>query len=279
MKKIVKHLAFLFLLVALFASCEKEENKVYYEGGTPPVLSTSITSPDLPLSYTNRDKEALKLSWTNPDYKFNTGVSAHDVNYKIEIDTAGANFTNPKRQTIIANKELSKSFTQGQFNDYLLNQLQLDTSVTHNIEIRVTSTIGSSVPLHSNVLQYSVIPYAIPPKVDPPASDSLYITGSASPASWMAAGDAELLSQKFTRVTHTLYVLNSITLTGGGSYLFVPIYGDWGAKYGYTGANNQNNVNGDDFKANGGDMLAPPVTGNYKIEADFQRGKFTVTKL
>jgi len=279
MKKIVKQLLFLSLLVALFASCKKDENKVYYQGGTAPVLTSSVISSDLPLSFANRDKEALKLWWTNPEYKFNTGISSQDVNYKIEIDNAGANFTNPKRQTIIVNKELSKSFTQGQFNDYLLNQLQLDTSVTHNIEIRVTSAIGSSVPLYSNVLKYAVVPYAIPPKVNPPASDSLYITGSATPKSWMAGGDAEVLSQKFTRVTNTLYVLNSVTLTGGGSYLFVPIYGDWGAKYGYIGANNQNNVNGDDFKANGGDMLAPAASGNYKIEVDFQRGKFTVTKL
>jgi hypothetical protein len=76
-----------------------------------------------------------------------------------------------------------------------------------------------------------------------------------------------------------LYVLNSIALNGGQSYLFVPLYGDWNAKYGGVGANNTNNVNGDDFRANGGDLLAPPVSGNYKIEVDFQRGKFTVTKL
>jgi hypothetical protein len=54
--------------------------------------------------------------------------------------------------------------------------------------------------------------------------------------------------------------------------LFVPVYGDWGAKYGAVGANNSNNVNGDDFKANGGDLLAPSASGNYKIEVDFQRG-------
>jgi len=279
MKKIVKKLFFFSLLVALFASCKKDENRVYFQGGTPPVLSSSVASADLPLSFISKDNEALKLWWTNPEYKFNTGISSQDVNYKIEIDTAGANFTNPKRQTITVNKELSKSFTQGAFNDYLLNQLQLDTSVTHNIEIRVTSTIGSSVPLYSNVLQYAVIPYAIPPKVNPPASGKLYITGSATPGNWMGGGDPELVSQRFTQITPTLYELASVTLNGGGSYLFVPLYGDWGAKYGGVGANNTNNVNGDDFKANGGDLLAPAATANYKIQVDFQRGKFTVTKL
>jgi hypothetical protein len=57
------------------------------------------------------------------------------------------------------------------------------------------------------------------------------------------------------------------------------VYGDWGNKYGFDGANNQNDVNGDNFKKEGGDIKAPAASGNYKIEVDFQRGKFTVTKL
>jgi hypothetical protein len=100
----------------------------------------------------------------------------------------------------------------------------------------------------------------------------------------MGNGDAELLAQKFTQVTPTLYEI-TVNLNGGGSYLFVPRYGNWTAvppdpeKYGGTGANNTNNVNGDDFKPLGGDLLAPPATGTYKIVVDFQKGKFTVTKL
>ena len=95
----------------------------------------------------------------------------------------------------------------------------------------------------------------------------------------MGGGDPELLSQKFNQISTTLYELPSIALSGGGSYLFVPVYGDWSNKYGAIGANNTNNVNGDDFKANGGDLLAPAVGGNFKIVVDFQRGKITVTRL
>ena len=241
---------------------------------------TASRSGTIPLSFANKDQEGIKLSWTNPDYKFTTGISSQGVNYVIEIDTTGANFTNPKRQTIAISNDLTKSFTVGEFNDFLLNQLQLDSLTTHNLEIRVTSNIGGTVPLYSNVLKFTgVKPYAIPPKVQPPASGKLYITGSATPASWMAGGDPELPSQKFNKVSTTLYVLPSVALSGGNSYLFVPVYGDWGAKYGGIGANNTNNVDGDDFKVNGGDLKAPAASGNYKIEVDFQRGKFTVTKL
>jgi starch-binding outer membrane protein SusE/F len=280
--KNIKIVLFFIVLLGALGSCKKDENRIYFEGGKAPVLSASLAQNSvIPMSFATKDDEAIKFSWTNPDYMFTTGVSSQDVNYALEIDTTGANFTNPLKQTVTVSKDLSKSFTQGVLNDYLLNQLVLVPGMQHNLEMRVKATIGTngSVPVYSNVLKYKITPYAIPPKVVPPASGKLFVTGSATPASWMGGGDPELISQKFTRVSNTLYVLNSITLTGGGSMLFVPQYGDWGTKYGFTGANNTNNVNGDDFKEGGGDILAPAATGTYKIEVDFQRGKFTVTKI
>jgi len=278
MKNNFLKLCILFFSFFLLSSCEKEENKIYYEGGTAPVLSSS-KSGSIPLSFANKDQEAIKLSWTNPDYKFTTGLSSQGVTYRLEIDTTGANFTNPQRKILTISNDLALSMTQDVLNDYLLNQLQLKAGMSHNIEMKVTSTIGSAVALTSNVLKFTTTPYAIPPKVAPPASGKLYITGSATPGGWMGSPAAELLSQKFTQMSPTLYVLSSIALPGGGSYLFVPVYGDWGTKYGGVGSNNTNNVNGDDFTQSGSDMLAPAASGNYKIEVDFQRGKFTVTKL
>ena len=268
------------LLVVIVAGCKKDEKKIFFEGGTAPALTANKTST-IPLSFANKDQEAIKLTWTNPNYQFTTGLSSQSVNYQIEIDTTGSNFSNPQKQTIAVSNELTKSFTQGEFNDFLLNQLILKPGQAHNLEIRVRSFLGTNaVPMSSNVLKYVVTPYAIPPKVNPPSTGKLFITGSATPASWQCGcGEAELASQKFTQVSPTLYVLNSIALTGGGSYLLLPQYGSWSAKYGGVGANNTNNVDGDDFKDGGGDLLAPPASGNYKIEVDFQRGKFKLTKL
>ena len=285
MKNIFRILSFAITATVVMVACKKEENQVFFEGGTAPALTATRTGT-IPLSFATASQEGIKLTWTNPEYRFTTGVSSQDVNYLIEIDTTGANFTNPKRQSIAVGKDLTRTFTVGEFNDFLLNQLQLDSLTTHNIEIRVTSSIAGSIPMYSNVLKFTnVKPYAIPPKVTPPGTPpnftdgKLYITGAATPAGWMAGGDPENLNQRFTRVNRTLYVINSIALTGGASYLLVPAYGDWNNKYGGVGANNTNNVDGDDFKYNGGDLKAPAVSGNYKIEVDFQRGKFTVTKL
>jgi hypothetical protein len=278
----MKHLSKLVflssLLFTVIISCKKDENKVFLEEGKNPVLTASTGV--INLTFANADKEAVKLSWTNPDYRFTTGISSQDVSYLVEIDKKGANFTSNNKQTIAVSKDLVLSITVGQFNDYLLNQLVLKPGVPVEIEIRVRSSMNGAATRISNALSYNVTPYAIPPKVDPPTTNKLFITGSATPAGWQCAcGEAENTAQQFTRVTETLYELPSITLTGGGSYLLLPKYGDWGAKYGYTGGNNANNVDGDDFKANGGDIKAPAATGNYKIVVDFQRGKFTVTKL
>src|SRR3981081_4621573 len=117
----MKHTSKLILLAILmltFWSCKKAENKVSFQGGTAPVLSSTVTDT-IRLSFANKDNQAITLSWTNPDYKFTTGLSSQDVNYLLEIDTAGANFSNPKRAQISVSNDLSTSFTVAALNDLL----------------------------------------------------------------------------------------------------------------------------------------------------------------
>ncbi|GEO09697.1 hypothetical protein SAE01_21930 [Segetibacter aerophilus] len=259
----------------LVSGCKKEIAQIYLEGGTAPTLSASVTGT-IPLSFANQADPAIKLSWTNPNYRFTTGTSSQNVNYLLEIDTTGANFSNPSRQTISIAKDLSMTITHSQLNDYLLNQLVLKPKMPHNIEMRVKTSLGTNgaAALVSNVLKFTVTPYEIPPKVTPPPSGKLYIVGSATPGGW--DNPVPDPAQLFTKVSETLYQI-TIRMVGGGSYLLLPVNGSWDAKYGGTGSNNANNVSGDDFKAGGGDLLAPAASGVYKIVVDFQRGKFTVT--
>ncbi|MGI8637062.1 MAG: SusE domain-containing protein, partial [Segetibacter sp.] len=107
-----------------------------------PTLSASVTG-NIPLSFINKDNPALTLSWTNPNYQFTTGISSQDVSYIIEIDTTGANFSNPGKQTISVSNDLKRTFAQGEFNDYLLNQLVLKPGMSHNLEIRVISSLAA----------------------------------------------------------------------------------------------------------------------------------------
>ena len=279
MKSMFKSLLLACLAAVFFTGCEKDENRVVFEGGTEPVLSAN-RSGSLPMSYITRFDEAVTLSWTNPDYMFTTGISSQDVNYVIEVDTAGADFSSPNIKRIALSKDLSKTLTQADVNDILLNQLELETDQTYNVEMRVIASLGNNNVgrLVSNTLGFSIRTYSIPPKVTPPgtppsyADGKLFLVGSATPGGWN--NPVPVPGQQFTRISATLYEL-TVQLSPG-SYLFLPINGFWGAKYGGLGANNTNNPAGDDFKPEGGDMIAPSTPGLYKITVDFQRGKFTV---
>jgi hypothetical protein len=275
MKYIFKALLAAFVVFGLW-SCKKDENKVIFKGGTPPVLTSNIAGT-VPLSFTTQNDPAFKLTWTNPEYQFNTGISSLDVSYNILIDTT-EDFSNPNLKTVSVGSDLSKTFTQTEFNDILLNQLQLDTGMSHKVNIMVNAFLGTGAEqLSSNVLSVNATPYAIPPKVNPPASGELFITGDATPGNWQCAcGEAPLLSQKFTKLSATLYEI-TIPLIGGKSYTFIPVYGDWSAKYSIATKNDPNEIYGGDFIVGGNDILAPPTSGTYKITVDFQRGKFTVT--
>jgi hypothetical protein len=279
MKKIF-HLLLSLVLVLGIVSCKKAENKDYYVSGTAPVLTGSVTGT-IPLTFATAGQEAIKLSWTNPDYMFTTGVSSHDVSYLLEIDTTGANFTNPNRKSISLSGDLGITFTQSQLNDYLLNQLVLKVGIPHNIEMRVTSSIGGSVPLYSNVLKFTgVTPYAIPPKVNPPASGTLYIVGSAVSGGWNNPV-SDPVAQKFTQISPTDYQL-TIPLIGDGEYKFISVNGLWDSDKQWSISTEQ--PSGDpatlnyDLFPNGANARAPLANGTYKIDVDFQRGKVTLIK-
>src|SRR5215831_7653706 len=142
----MKHISQLLfsLIVLAVVSCEKAENKDYFDGGTPPALSSNRVGT-IPLAFATQDQEAITLSWTNPNYIFTTGVSSHNVSYLVEIDTAGSNFTNPNRKVISVSGDLTLTMTQSQLNDYLLNTLVLTAAMPYNIQMRVTSSIGGTV--------------------------------------------------------------------------------------------------------------------------------------
>ena len=275
MKNIFRYLLPAFAAILVFQSCEKDEDKIVFEGGTAPVLTASASGP-MVLNRNDANNLALRLNWTNPGYKFSTGISSQNVTYTLQIDTTGANFTNPSRQEISISNDLSKEFTVKDWNS-IFSKMNLLENIPHNIEYRIKAVLGDgSVPLFSNLMKMVVTPYLYV-AVEIPASGKLYITGSATPASWMGDNAPELLSQKFTQVNNTLYEI-VINLSANNSFLFVPVYGNWSTKYGFDGDGNKNNVNGDNFKLAGNDIKAPSTSGSYKVTVNFKTGKYTVAK-
>ena len=268
-KSIYFILGFAFLTLL---SCDKDENRVTFKGGDAPVLTASSTA-DLVLSKAQENFSSLQFQWTNPNYKFSNGVNTQDVSYILQVDTTGSNFSNPKQVSLGFTNGISRSFTVKELNT-TLSGLELKDFVPHSFEFRVKATLSnSSVPLYSNVVKIKITTYL---DVVYPVPAKLFITGAATPKSWMSGGDAEVSSQKFTLINPYTFVLNSLEIIGGQEFLLVPVYGNWDNKYGFTGDGAQNNVNGDTFKPGGNNFKAPPASKSYKITVNFKTGKYSI---
>ena len=164
--------------VLLFASCKKDEHKIYYEEGTPPVLTASTTGPLL-LTKAMATQTAVKLNWTNPNYRFTTGTSSQDVSYVLQVDTTDGNFGSPKLQEVSFAKSLEVTYTDTLLNA-ILARMELLENIPHNIEMRLKATLaGSAVPLYSNVIKMAVTPY-LDVAVPIPTNGNLWIVGDAT---------------------------------------------------------------------------------------------------
>ena len=275
MKKILKQLFFLSLVVTVFASCEKDENKVYFEGGTAPALTVSSTNA-MELLIGDRNNPSITFNWTNPDYKFTTGLSSHDVTYTLEIDSAGSNFTNPKKGELTISKDLSKGFTVGELNKALLAANFME-DMWHDFEFRIKSSLpNNSGVLYSNVLKISIKPF-LDVAVPVPVNGDLWITGDAVTSGWSnPLGNPYVVSQKFTKVSNVLYEL-TIAMPGGGGYKLLQDNGNWATQYHMLAGGTWQ---GGKFEKRDSDpqFPGPPGAGTYKISVNFKTGEFTVTQ-
>ncbi len=270
--KAIYQITFLLAITGFFA-CKKVENKVYFEGGTAPVISANSTSVSLEPGSEN--DEAITFKWTNPEYRFTTGISSHDVNYTLEIDTVGGNFSSGAKFSTVIAKELSITYTVGQLNTILGNTmlLQLDPRRQYRLEARIISSIGDAVKIiSSNKVTFTCTPFPPPPKVPVPATDNLWITGNAVAGGWTNSPPD---NQKFTKINRTQYEL-VIDMLGGGGYKLLQEY-DWNSQYHMLDGGTWE---GGDFEKKNSDpqFLGPPEAGTYKITVNFQLGRFTVVK-
>lgn len=280
MKSYINRFSLFAAMLFLFA-CEKVENRISYQGGTQPTLAGSTTAVRLEAGEENNT--AIRLTWTNPNYQFTTGLSSQDVKYTLEIDTLGANFASSKKYTTVFSKDLAKTYTVGELNAILGNtmRLQLDPRRSYTFQARITSSLGvgtDAVPLRSNVITFTASPFPPPPKVPVPTAGTLWATGDAFASSWQNPLPAPFsTTQQFTRISTTKYEL-TVNMPSGGNYKLIQTQGDWGSQYhmlpGGTWA-------GGEFEKRDADpgFPGPPSAGNYKITVDFQLGIFSVVKL
>ena len=270
MKVIYKIFFQAIIIPFLIAACDKADKLSLFEPGSAPVLSSSSTT--VAPAAADSNNVAVTFSLTSPDY----ATDSAKVKYVIEVDSTGRNFSNAVTKTVSG--ALSASYIAKELNAILLG-FGFAFNQSYEIDVRITSSYANNNDLYkSNVIKLNVTPYKIPPKVALPASGKLFIVGNAT-----AGGDATgwdnpvpLPTQEFSRIDETTFG-GIFYLNAGKSYLILPVNGSWDTKYGGTGGNNSNNVDGDNFKFTGSDLKAPATSGMYKIILDFQTGKFATT--
>ncbi|RYY87863.1 MAG: hypothetical protein EOO15_10670 [Chitinophagaceae bacterium] len=263
MKSFSKIFSVLVLALSLVACDKKDVMDGAANGNAPKLESNTVTlAPQAVDSLRN----VLNLRWTNANYSVNMATK-----YIIQIDSVGKNFSNP----------LTREITNAQSTDFIakdLNNWMLSRGWAFNqqvsLEMRVISSYSNNNErLISNVIPIKMTPYVIPPRVTPPASNRLFITGGDF--GWN--NSATMPAQELVRTSNTMYS-GIFQLGGGQSYLLLPNAGDWGSKFGGTGPNNNtNNPNGDAFQAGGSDLVSPSAAGWYRLDVDFQSGRFTWT--
>ncbi|MES2881991.1 MAG: SusE domain-containing protein [Bacteroidota bacterium] len=265
------------VLVGAMASCKKQENKIYLEGGTAPVLTSSSAATRV-LVMADSIKPGVKFTWTNPNYSFTTGGSSQDVTYVLEVDTTGGNFKSPKKQEISIARNLEVNYNVKELNA-ILSKMDLLEDMTHDIEFRIKASLANgSVPLYSNVIKVKITPY-LDVVVPIPTNGTLWVTGNAfSTPDWSnPLPSPQDVSQKFTKISNTLYEL-TVGMRGGGNYKLIQVQGEWGSQYHMlTGGTWE----GGEFEKKDADpgFIGAPTAGNYKITVNFKTGKFSVVKI
>lgn len=262
MKKVITSFLLFVLIGGVFSSCKKKVESIEFEGGTPPVFTIEnlySQSDTLILNLEDSALPCLNLYWTNPDYKFTTGVSSQNVTYTFQIDSAGADFFNAKKDAFSVNNDLSRALTVKDLNTYVSNLNLQDTSIIHKLDLRIMSSLlNSSIPLFSNVINLFVKPYS-------PAVPTLYITGTATGSGWVNNPPPD---QKFTYIPSTGKFEITMNFQPSKAYKFLSVWGQWQPQYGGCGAS------GGDLKVNDGtgsdpvEIPTPAVAGTYKITVD-----------
>jgi starch-binding outer membrane protein SusE/F len=279
MKKLLKKIFAFVVLLAIFASCKKDENQVIFEGGAVPII-TADRSGAINISKATKSQTGVVLYWTNPNYKLNTGPSSQDVNYNIE---ARVKNTGSYKVFSVIKNALSISLSQEEINTFVTKSiieggLDMTTDVAGDIEFRITAYLGANFNTNATNVSSKSIPFTLdkPYSTDP----DLWITGEACTSNWTNTPPTQ---QKFIydRATRTFSI--NVVLGGAKYFKFLTVSGQWQPQWGITAGTStplnttfsivENPGGGSDPEA----IQAPATDGTYKIVVDLINKKATVS--
>lgn len=138
---------------------------------------------------------------------------------------------------------------------------------------------GSNTPgpsadgLYEIVVDFVKGTYTVTSITTNPIPANLYIVGDATAGGW--TNPVPVPSQQFTQVSNGEFQI-TVPLLSTGSYLFLPVNGDWSNKYGGSSA-----VGGTlfyDSAVPNANTPHPAVAGNYLIDVNILASTYTLTK-
>ncbi|MDN3641190.1 SusE domain-containing protein [Lutimonas halocynthiae] len=169
MKKYINKILFLLTFSALIVGCEKDDIVVINEDFTTAV---SLSSDNIVLEEANEGAEALKVTWTQPDFGYNAAAE-----YNVLFDISGGDFTSP--ETVSAGSALEKSFNTEDLNKILLN-LGAEPDDATQLEVKIDIIMSKQYRRASDVSSLTATAYS--GVLD--LTTTWGVVGSATPNGW-----------------------------------------------------------------------------------------------
>ncbi|GAB3290991.1 SusE domain-containing protein [Hymenobacter tenuis] len=245
-------LAGLGLVATLFlASCEKDEDRVVLQTGTPVALTSSATTAVL--MQDKASATAVTYTWTPASFGYQAAVK-----YILQFDKKGGNFTAPIE--IEAGNATTRALTVAELNSVLI-RLKMAPGAVGNVDVRVVASVGASTaPMMSSVTSLSGTPYLV--FIEYP---SIYVPGSHQ--GW-SPDKAPFLASVNNDKKYEGYV----NFADANTEFKFTAARTWDLNYGLDGptATSALKQNGDNIKA--------AVPGYYRLNVDLNTLKYTAVK-
>lgn len=232
-----------------------------------PTLTAPASGLSFVLTKSSAEESFAKFEWEETNYG-----GGLEVEYYIEIDTAGNDFANAVE---IAEKSGTSHVAQYKDVNKALLKLNSSFEVAGNYEIRVASKInGAYAPMYSDPISITLTSYDDDPLAG--ITKTLYVIGDASDAGWTAENALPMNMDepgKFSITTN----LNADATEG---FKFLTTLGNWEPMYGrvadepFEGGSLVYRAVGDPDVPS---IPPPPTTGSYLIEVDLVKMTYKVT--
>ncbi len=244
MKKYINKVLFLLTFTALIVGCEKDDIVVINEDFTTEV---SLSADNIVLEEANEGTEALKVTWTQPDFGYNAAAE-----YSVLFDLSGGDFTNP--ESISAGNALEKSFNTEDLNKILLN-LGAEPGTATTLDVKVDIIMSKQYRRASDISGLTATAYSGVLDLTTPWG----VVGSATPNGWGDGPDTPFYKTDQANV----YVAYINMIDGEWK---IRKDNDWAVNYGSSDGVNL---------VEGGDNI-PVTAGTYKILFDEDNKTYTI---